>query len=235
MQIGIVEDDADNMNTVKNYVERFQEENGTEFTVSLFADGEEITEDYSSNFDIIFMDIEMKHIDGMTAAKYIRKLDEDVIIVFITNSAQYALKGYSVNALGYLLKPLNYFAFSETLSKALKIIHSRKEKYVLIFKKEGMIKLPARDITYVECIKHKLVVHTVSDEEYSYFQSLKEFEKNVGNNFIRCNNGYLVNLRHVKAIKNEMVVVGNTELIISRPKRKAFLEALNRFYGGLTT
>lgn len=232
MRIAIIDDEAENRDLIAAYVKKFAEEANTEIRIDCFSDGEEITENYTPKFDILLMDIEMSHIDGMTTARYIRKLDSDVVIIFITNHLKYAAMGYSVNALGYLVKPVSYFAFSQELAKAMRRINMRMEQYVWLTINGEKLRISQREILYAESVKHKLIIHTLSGD-YSLFESLKKFEEQVGKEFIRCNNCYLVNLRHVTATKNGCVIVGGQELQISRPKSKKFLEALTAYYGGM--
>ena len=118
-RIAIVEDEAAVREQLAGYV--------TEF-----ADGMEILEDYRPQFDIIFLDVEMKHLDGMETARRIRERDGGVLIVFITNMAQYAIRGYAVGALDYVLKPVPYFAFSQQLQKALGQLEKRERHYLAV-------------------------------------------------------------------------------------------------------
>ena len=120
IRVAVVEDDAEVQGVLQEYIRRYTRQYGTEFEVSVFADGMDILDNYRAVYDIIFLDVEMKHLDGMTTAERIRQMDADVILIFITNMAQYAIRGYSVGALDYVLKPVPYFAFSEQLKKAEK-------------------------------------------------------------------------------------------------------------------
>ena len=99
IRVAIVEDDAEVQGVLQEYVRRYTRQYGTEFEVTLFADGVDILDDYRAVYDIIFLDVEMKHLDGMTTAERIRQMDAEVILIFITNMAQYAIRGYSVGAL----------------------------------------------------------------------------------------------------------------------------------------
>ena len=118
IRIALVEDEAEVRAQLQGYVQRHTRQYGTEFAVTEFADGMELLDDYRPVYDILFLDVEMKHLDGMETARRVRELDKDVIIVFITNMAQYAIGGYAVGALDYVLKPVPYFAFSQQLRKA---------------------------------------------------------------------------------------------------------------------
>ena len=115
LRIAVVEDDKTYAAQLKEYLVRYGTETNQKISVALFPDGEDIVTDYSAEFDIILMDVEMTFMDGMTAAEKIREKDNEVVIIFITNMPQYAIQGYKVDALDYVLKPISYFAFSQTV------------------------------------------------------------------------------------------------------------------------
>lgn len=96
IHIAIVEDEAFYVQQIQNYMERYQQESQREISVTVYSDGEDILDNYKGDYDIILMDIQMRFMDGMTAAKNIRKLDDAVVIMFITNMTQYAVQGYEV-------------------------------------------------------------------------------------------------------------------------------------------
>ena len=94
LRIAVVEDDKTYAAQLKEYLVRYGTENNQKKRVALFPDGEDIVTDYSAEFDIILMDVEMTFMDGMTTAERIREKDNEVVIIFITNMPQYAIKGY---------------------------------------------------------------------------------------------------------------------------------------------
>ena len=125
IRLALVEDDSVYRSRLREYIEKYSAASGEKFTVTEFSDGDEIALGYKAVYDIILMDIEMKFMDGMMAAEEIRKVDTEVIIIFITNSPQYAIKGYAVDALDYVLKPVSYYAFSQRLSRAIERVARR--------------------------------------------------------------------------------------------------------------
>ena len=141
IRIAIVEDDEKYIATLKKYLEQYKEENGQEIEITVYHDGDEIAAFYRAQFDIILMDIEMKFIDGMTAAEEIRKKDTKVSIIFITNAPQYAIRGYEVGALDYILKPVPYFTFSQKLSRAVAKMEKRSRKWITIPVKGGVMRM----------------------------------------------------------------------------------------------
>ena len=232
MHIAIVEDDPATRAQLAEYIQRYTRQYGTTFQVDTFADGDEIAENYRPVYDILFMDIEMKHLDGMETARRIRERDGGVLIVFITNMAQYAIRGYAVGALDYVLKPVPYFAFSQQLQKALGQLEKRERHYLAVAVDGGMRRLDAAEIYYLESEGHKVHFYT-EKEDFVVPGTLKNYEeKLVGRAFARCNSGYLVNLAQVQAVQQNTVEVGPYELQVSRPRRKAFLAALADHIGG---
>ena len=118
LNIAIVEDDQRDALQLKACIDRYSQESGRLFTLRLFTDGMNITEE-PTRFDIVFMDIEMQHLDGIHAAKILRERDASVCIVFVTNMSKYAVFGYEVNALDFIVKPVQYGPFMNKLKRAI--------------------------------------------------------------------------------------------------------------------
>lgn len=229
VRIALVEDDADYRKELTGFLKRYEQESSEKFSITTFTDGDEIVEGYRADYDIILMDIEMTFMDGMTAAERIRELDSEAVIIFITNMSQYVMKGYTVDALDYVLKPISYYAFSQRIDRALSRMKRRAKKYVNVSVRGGFRKLDASRITYIEVRDHDLVYHT-EDESFLTKGSLSEAEEELKNdNFFRCNKCYLVNLEYVETVQNNDVLVGGVWIQVSRPKRKALMDALNDY------
>ncbi len=232
IRVAIVEDEAEIREQLMGYVQRYTRQYGTAFEVKTFADGLEILEDYRPAYDLILLDIEMKHLDGMETARRIRELDPDVMLMFITNMAQYAIKGYAVGALDYVLKPVPYFAFSQQLQKVEAQLRRRTRHYLAVPVEGGLRRLDTSRIYYIESEGHR--VHFYTEEgDFVAPGALKALEEKLADRpFARCNSGYLVNLAQVRAVQQNTVEVGPYELQVSRPKRKSFLAALTDYIGG---
>jgi DNA-binding LytR/AlgR family response regulator len=231
IKIAIVEDEITYQSQLIEYLGRFETERGEDIEIVTYSDGDEIVENYQAQFDIILMDVQMRFMDGMSAAEEIRKLDSEVVIIFITNAAQYAIKGYAVDALDYVLKPISYFQFSERLNRAVDRMKKRETHNITISVKGGVKRLQISDIYYVESQGHKLVFFT-KEGEIITTGTMKEWEKDLVNfHFFRVHKGFLINLEHVEGMKESCVVVKGDELLVSRTKRKGFMEALANYWG----
>ena len=229
IRIAIVEDDKNYAEILTKYISRYEAESGQRFQILTFQDGEDIVGDYSGAYDIIFMDIEMRFMDGMTAAEEIRKVDSEVVIIFITNTPQYAMKGYAVEALDYVLKPINYFALSQRIDRALDRMSHRTKKHLSISYKGKVQKIELSSLYYVEVQDHNLYYHT-KDGVYSQRGTMKEVENALEKeSFFRCNKCYLINLEYVNGFDGNNVVVGDEDVQVSRARKKELLDALNNY------
>lgn len=233
IRVAIVEDESAYVRQLQTYLHKLKEEKGIMLQVTVFTDGSEIVSRYRAEYDIILLDIQMRSMDGMTAAEHIRELDQSVVIIFITNMVQYAIRGYSVNALDYILKPVSYVAFSQKFLRAADLLKRREKKYVSLQIGGNMVRLELRQIYYIESQRHYIIVHSDAGE-YSLIGTMKDMEERLrGDNFYRCNNCYLINLAHVESVNNTYVTVGGFSLQISRPRRKDFMATLTDYMGGM--
>ena len=151
INICIVEDESDQADLLRNYIQTYGNKNNQQFNITHFSDGIDLVDEYRAQFDIILLDIQMKHLDGMVAAEKIRKVDADVVIIFITSTVRYAVQGYAVDALGYVLKPVPYLQFEQLFDKAISRVMTKKEKlYIRVSVDERQLKLDCDNIYYIE-------------------------------------------------------------------------------------
>ena len=227
IHIAIVEDDERTRKQLSTYIRHFYEGNESLYSITEYADGDDILADCSSGFDLILLDIQMPRIDGMRTAEAIRKLDEDVCLVFVTNLGNYAIQGYAVNATDFILKPVNELMLAAVLKKVEKILSRRKKHYVMLPTDRGLARLDIGTISYAEASGHQMVIHADSGE-YRLRSTVGELETQLqGGDLFRCNSGLLVNLRRVQNVHHSNVTVGDVTLPISRSRYREFMDALS--------
>ena len=198
-----------------------------------FASGEEFLSSKDRQYDLVCLDIDMEGRDGIETAKEIRKQDEEIQIIFVTNLAHMAIRGYEVRALDFILKPVNFYSFSMKIQNAISMIQNKKSKTIVISTMNGVVRFSTNELYYAEVDGHYIYYHT-KDGFYKQKQSMKELEDLLaGLSFKRCNNCYLVNLKYVDAVDRDDVKVGGEWLKISRPRKKEFLQALANYMGGI--
>lgn len=230
--IAIVEDETEFSTQLQEYLTQYQKEQDVAFKISVFHDGAEILENYQPLYDIILLDIEMPKVNGMEAAEQIRKQDGDVVLMFITNMASYAIHGYEVGALDFVMKPINYYTFAMKLTRAIKRVKQKEQQQILLSVMDGVKKLGINQIYYVE-VQNRMLYYYTDEGEFVVRGTMQGVEKELSAYpFVKCNHWYMVNLMHVSEVRKNMVVVQGHELEISRRNKTAFLKALTEYVGG---
>lgn len=233
MRIAIAEDETAYSNHLQSHLKRFAQDSGQPMEIECFASGAQLVEHYRGTWDLLLLDVDMPGMNGLEAARMIRQSDPNVLIMFITNLAQYAIKGYEVGALDYLLKPVSYYALSMKLEAALRILRRNEDRYLMLPQDGGVVRLPLSRLYYVEAFSHQLHYHTAEGELTSTTtQSLSSLEGEL-EGFFRCHKGYLVNLRYIDEVRGDTLVAAGQELPVARSRRKALMEALLKHMKGV--
>lgn len=229
MQIAIVEDDAVAQLALQQFCRRYASENKVTITIETFSDATTFLTHQRPGTDVVLMDIQLPSISGMQAAKQLRAQGSNVIIIFVTSAPQYAVEGYTVDALSYLLKPVAWNDFKRQLRRAHDLVEQRRDQWIVIRQGADLVRIPLDEVVYVESVKHRSVIHTLSTT-FSSTMPLKEIEASTAGSCLnRINSGYLVNLRYVAAIDNQdCVTITRERLRISRSRRRDFIDALTR-------
>ena len=208
MRIAIVDDEQAMREQLAKYIGQYAGEKRLALDTCLFPSGDALLENPNRDFDIIVFDIDMPGTNGLDAARKIREADENVVILFVTNIAQYAINGYEVDAVDYIIKPIGYYDFAMKFQKALRRAERNRGNTLFIDTVNGPVGLRTDAILYVEVISHYLIYHT-ADAEYKVRASMKEHEDTLrGYHFARCHKSYLINLKHLKGINASEVIVG---------------------------
>ncbi len=229
--IAIVDDDPKDAEHLKECVENYCQTNHHAVMIHLFHDGLDLVRS-TENHDIVFLDIQMKQLDGLETARFIRKIDKESILIFVTNMAQFAIKGYEVDALDFILKPVSMASIVYVLDKAMKRLDGSSAKAMFSLKtSDGTISLAASDITYVEVFDHNLVYHTTRGE-YTVRGKLSDAcQKLSPDRFVMCNRSFIVNLRHVSNVTSDYLMIGDTRISVSKSHRKELMKRFSSFLG----
>lgn len=233
MRIAIVDDEKSIRLMMKEYIERFQEESGIAMDITMFCSGVELLENYKKIFDIIIFDVDMPGLNGMETAKKVREQDNNVTIIFITNMAQYAINGYEVDAVDYIIKPISYYDFSMKFHRTVAKASQKKDHIIMIDTAAGCRRLKVASITYVEIISHYLYFHTEKDV-YKVRGSMKEWEgelKSYG--FARTHKSYLVNMKFIEEIKTKDLMVNGEQIPLGRGYKDELFQNYMQYIKGV--
>lgn len=234
MRAAIIDDDEQDRLRLQAYILRYQKESGDIIQTELFESSLDFLEKFKADYDIIFLDIEMPGMDGLETAYEIRRTDETAAIIFITNMAQYAIKGYEVNAIDFMVKPVNYYNFTDKLKRAIGFSQSRTRRDIILKGPEEIVRMPLSEIYYIEKDGNSLVYHT-KQGEYRERGSMQKLKGKLDDGiFSECSSGYLVNLAHVEKIEKDMILADGVRLPVSRRMKKEFVRKFMDYVGGMT-
>lgn len=231
-KIAIVEDEHTDMSLLKECLKRYEKSRELNIEITCFESATAYLKTDNKKFHIIFMDIKMQGINGIEAAKQLRKTDHETVLIILTTMASFAIHGYEVDALDYILKPISFPRLQAVMDKALRRVARNMNDEVLLQTTVGIWRMSASKIQFVEVIDHRLVYHT-DEGELEAWNSMKNAERELAQqNFLRCNNSVLVNPDRVSAVRGNVVYVGQHTFSISRGRKKDFMESLMAYLGG---
>ena len=232
-RIAVVDDLPEERSRLEGYLRRFAQERKLTVSVDSFVGGESFLAAFEHHYDIVLLDIEMQGIDGMETARRLREKDEKVCLLFVTHLANFAVEGYSVHALDFLVKPMSYENFGMKLERAITAAERARKKEILIASTLGERRVRIDDLYYVEVMNHTLLYHT-KEGVLSVRGSIRDCEERLSAyDFARCNKSYLVNMNYVTEIRRNEIRVGGDLLPIGSSRRQEFLRQLTEFMGDI--
>jgi len=231
MRIAICEDNPKEQDRLKAAIQDWAQARNAQADVLCYASAEAFLMAWPEvSFDLAFLDIQMKDMDGIQLAETIRRSDKNMLLVFVTSFAQYVLKGYDVAALHYLIKPLSAAKLLPVLDKAHMIWRSRQSDFLMLQDGSGQVKLPFDSIFYISMFSHTAEIHT-EDRKYELRKTAAELTDMLPSHFARCHRSYIVNLFKADCVYKESLILSDgTKLPVSRNSSKQVGEAFLRLH-----
>lgn len=229
----IVEDEKPAADALLALVRRYEESRGVTFDVDVVSAAFELL-DASRTYDICLLDIQLPGINGMEAAELLRSQHRVTSIIFVTDLAQYAVRGYEVDALGFLVKPATFAGLSMNLDRAMREVAQGTNRTLTVPTGDGFRSLPFSQVTYIEVRNHDLVYHTVDGEALRARGSLAQVERELADApMVRVSRYCLANMALITGVAgDEVTVAGGAALHITRGHKKEIELALARYLGG---
>lgn len=233
IRIAIVEDEPTERDRIKVYLEEIAQEDQTQFDIEQYSSGMAFVMRGMKDYDLVLMDIDMPNLNGIETAKALRKVDQSATLIFVTNMAQYAISGYEVNAIDFILKPVNRYSFAIKIKRAISRTAKKNDNAIQI-KMDGTIFLVHMyQIMYLEVDGHYVIFHTTQGD-YKEYTTLKLTQKRINSShFVQCNQSFLINMKYIESVSRESVTVGGTIIYISRKMKTEFMNAVLDFLGGM--
>ena len=234
LRIAVVDDDEQDLSRIRTYLDQYFAAEPREYVVSSFSDGEDLLLQKPDSFDLLFLDVEMRWSNGINIARTLRERGSDLVILFISRIVQYAVEGYSVDALDYLLKPVAYEEFAVKLRRALHQIDARRPFRIHLSQGGDHRWVSSDTIRYVEVFGHRVVYHTTDGQFRTTDTIGAAAEQLVPLGFLKCSRFCLANPRYVTGVDGSTLLLGEERVPISRRCLKELVAALLGYHGGLS-
>ena len=222
IHIAICDDEKHMSDHIRSMISDFFRKKNQEISLHMFSSGEELLS-YNGQIDILFLDIQMKGMDGMETARKLRADQFRGFLVFITVLKEMVFQSFEVQAYDYLVKPVDKKQFEKTMERLYASMQNAREDSLLVQKGyEGRI-IPKDEIVFCEIIDRKIYLNLASGEVVDYYERIENLETKLDNRFYRCHRSYLINLKHLKGYKNGTAYMDNgKEIPVSRLRSKEF-------------
>ena len=228
MIIGICDDEPEMRKPLRQILEQVLQLQGVEYLISESESGEELTAGISClDIDILFLDIEMRSLDGIETAKLLRRKGMKGIIIFVTAYPDFVFQGYEVHAFHYILKPYRKEKIEEVLRQALHELDLSKEQYFVIEQKARVIRIPLSQTIAFQSDRRK--VEALLEEDFvAFYGRIDEVCRELPSCFIRIHNRYIVNLNYVTTLEKDRCILGSRSFPVSRAFRQELETAFAR-------
>lgn len=232
INVAVCDDNSNFVSILQQYIKRYREEKKINLSIECFESGEEFLQIYCHQFNIIFLDIKMKKVNGIEVAKTIRKVDSEVIIVFVTSIFDYISMGYILDISNYLIKPIQYGTFQNEMDRLIIKCQRQDDGFIIVDNDSGSYKLFFNRIKYIETYKHNILFRLDDNTSVVCYNTMKNMETFLKNQyFSRCHASYIVNLRFVTRFSKLIITLKtNEEIPVSQNKRANFMKDLANYF-----
>ncbi|MDE6625951.1 MAG: LytTR family DNA-binding domain-containing protein [Lachnospiraceae bacterium] len=229
IRIAICDDEKYMCDTIRSMVSDFFRRKNMEIVISQFSSGEELLK-YDKIIDILFLDIQMKDIDGMETARRLRSRKFQGFLIFITVLKEMVFRSFEVQAYDYLVKPIEQKHFEKTMERLLVSLQNANEASLLVQRGYESSIISFDDIIFCEIIDRKVYLHLVSSEVIDFYDRIENLETKLDSRFFRCHRSFLINLKYLKSYKSGVAYMENgKEIPVSRLRSKEFSRVILQY------
>lgn len=229
IHIAVCDDEKEYCEKIAAMASGFFRRNNLEAETVLFSGGEELLQ-YGGAIDILFLDIQMRDINGMAAARQLRSRGFRGFLIFITVLPEMVFDAFAVEACDYLVKPVEETHLWRTMERLLVTLRNTGQNSLLVQRGYESHIVPLSDIVFCEIIDRKIYLHLTSMEVIDFYEKIENLEARLDGRFFRCHRSFLINLQYLKSFKDGLArMEGGVQIPVSRLRSREFSEAVLRY------
>lgn len=229
INIGICDDEAPMRKSLRASLEQTLQLTGADYRIFEYDSGVALMRDQEARWlDILFLDIEMKDLNGMDTAKALRRQNTHTLLIFVTAYPDFVFQGYEVHAFHYILKPYEEQKIKNVLAQALAELGKNAEQSFILEQKSGTCKVPMKKIVAFSSDKRKVVISLENGDKLDFYGKLDTVAEDLPDYFVRCHNRHLVNLNFVTTLEKNSCICKNHTFPVSRAYRNTLEIAFAR-------
>lgn len=233
VKISICDDEISFCNTLEDLLIKYSDIHKIDFTITKFESSIGFLDAYTTDTDIVFLDIQMPIQNGLVVAEELRKKDTNVFLIFLTSLRQYVFRGYDFHAYQYILKPVNYRKIEILLDELIPKLHKNNEKCIFVKVKGDIHKIFLSDLKFIETNSRKALLH-IDTQTLLVNKKMHEFDAILPTElFFRCHSSYIVNLSYISKIVGYDIYLSTGDVLpLSKHKKGDLLKQLAIYWGG---
>lgn len=232
IRIAICDDEKYMSDKIRAMVTNFFKRKNMEIAISQFSSGEELLK-FDKTIDVLFLDIQMKGMDGMETARKLRNRKFKGYLIFITVLKEMVFQSFEVQTYDYLVKPIEEKCFNKTMERLLASLRNMSDANLLVQKGYESTIIAFDNIIFCEIIDRKVYLHLISSEVIDFYDRIENLETKLDSRFYRCHRSFLINLKYLKSYKSGVAYMeGGKEIPVSRLRSKEFSNVILQYMKG---
>nr|WP_302168274.1 LytTR family DNA-binding domain-containing protein [uncultured Schaedlerella sp.] len=221
IKIAICDDEPHFIERMEKMLRIYEEKSKQSFLIKKYEKPLKLTGAFKEGFQIYFLDLQMPNMNGLELAKAIRETDDRAVIFFVTSYREHVFESFQYDVANYIIKPITQIQIDSEMNRVLRKLNTLGQEYLTVKNDKGYLKIYFSDIQFIETYGRNVLIHCQGGrKEIGHFK-MQDLEQQLGaSSFIRCHNGYIVNVDYIAGIHELTVTLLSGDVIYTTKTRK---------------
>lgn len=221
IKIAICDDEPYFIERIEKMLRIYEEKSKQSFLIKKYEKPLKLSGAFKEGFQIYFLDLQMPNMNGLELAKAIRETDDRAVIFFVTSYREHVFESFQYGVANYIIKPITQIQIDSEMNRVLRKLNTFGQEYLTVKNDKGYLKIYFSDIQFIETYGRNVLIHCQGGrEEIGHFK-MQDLEQQLSaSSFIRCHNGYIVNVDYIEWIHELSVKLLSGDIIYTTKTRK---------------